>query len=123
MAAGYQPNYSAAPILEQSGAPRANAGGLSRLLTTKEVAHWLGCSDERVRQMAQAGLIAHVRYGTGPYRFREAHVHDFLERHTCPAQDNPRVCAASQGDRTGISATAAQLDQPALRIRRRQNAF
>jgi len=50
-----------------------------RLLTTREVAEWLGFSPETVLRRYRAGELVGIRLGSNVRRFRESAVEAFLE--------------------------------------------
>jgi len=51
------------------------------LLTTRQVADWLGVSPKTVLRRARAGEIPSFRIGTNALRFNEAEVAAWLEEH------------------------------------------
>ena len=66
--------------LSNVGAP-ADADGLPRrLLTTYEVAEFVGCHEETVRRAYQRGLLVSQRFGVRSRRFHPADVLDWIRR-------------------------------------------
>jgi excisionase family DNA binding protein len=72
--------------IAQSNVQAADAGSLNskglpnRLLTTDEVAAFIGCHPETVRRAYQLGLLTCQRFGARGRRFHAADVHDWLRR-------------------------------------------
>lgn len=50
-----------------------------RLLTTRQVAEWLGFSPETVLRRYRAGEIPGIRLGSNVLRFRESEIEAWLE--------------------------------------------
>jgi excisionase family DNA binding protein len=66
--------------LSNTGAP-ADADGLPRrLLTTYEVAEFVGCHEETVRRAYLRGLLVSQRFGARCRRFRREDVLDWIGR-------------------------------------------
>lgn len=55
-----------------------------RLLTTRQVAEWLGCSPETVLRRYRAGEIPGIRLGSNMLRFRERDLEAWLEECSAP---------------------------------------
>jgi excisionase family DNA binding protein len=63
-----------------------------RLLTTREVAAFLGVSPETVLRRWRAGELPGYRLGSNVLRFREAEIGEWLEMH----RDGPRVTGGNR---------------------------
>jgi excisionase family DNA binding protein len=58
----------------------ADSGLPQRLMTTFEVAEYVGCHEETVRRAYLRGLLASQRFGVRNRQFRPADVADWLRR-------------------------------------------
>ena len=60
--------------------PSSTSGLPNRLLTTLEVAEFVGCHEETVRRAYLRGLLASQRFGVRSRRFHPADVLDWVRR-------------------------------------------
>jgi excisionase family DNA binding protein len=89
-----EPGDTQGTSLSNVGAP-ADADGLPRrLLTTYEVAEFVGCHEETVRRAYLRGLLVSQRFGARCRRFRREDVLDWIRR---GAPTMARVRAESDG--------------------------
>ena len=58
-----------------------------RLLTTRQVAEWLGFSPETVLRRYRAGELVGIRLASNVLRFRESEIESWLEQ--CSRPDRP----------------------------------
>jgi excisionase family DNA binding protein len=107
---------------------------IEKPMTEQQAAEALGVSTGTLRNARKAGEIAFIRLRS-LVRYREADLHDYLERQRTPCRDQPRptdsassISSAVQGVRTGTSrGTTAAQDRPdaralAPRILRKRSA-
>ena len=66
-----------------------------RLLTTRQVAEYVGLSPETVLRRYRAGELKGIRLGSNVLRFRVSELEAWLEG--CPRQARPEVLRGAQG--------------------------
>jgi len=95
--------------------------GTVKLLPLREVAEILDCTYETARQLAKRGELTYVQRPGCSIRVPETALSEYLERHTCHAQENCPDLSASTVETTGTSAMDAKSVARAIRMRRKQN--